>query len=80
MALDLLAAANHVIFPWLTQVAVSQLLAAEDPAPVVDNPGAEAVAGRLHGNGKGNLPVGEPAQRRRLWFVWAVRGNVHAAI
>ncbi len=33
---------------------------AEEPDPEVDNPGAEAVAGRLHGNGKGSLPVGEP--------------------
>jgi hypothetical protein len=42
------------------QARLRQVPDAEDPDPEVDNPGAEAVAGRLHGNGKGSLPVGEP--------------------
>ncbi|GAB4819069.1 hypothetical protein N2152v2_006115 [Parachlorella kessleri] len=47
---------------WLGQlVALSGLLDAIEPDPQVDNPGAEAVAGRLHGNGKGNLPAGHRA-------------------
>lgn len=49
----------HLIWPPPPlQLQLNAALAAVEPDPLVDNPGAEAVAGKLHGNGKGNLPVG----------------------